>query len=143
MPFGPTSSVQVFTDIIENTLRPHTEYAKAYIDDVCVVAHTPQQMIQRLEAVLTSLAAVGLKVNIKKSLLGTAYCEYLGFLVGPGTLSPLQAKVQAIRELPTPETKKDLRSCLGLANYYRAFQRSTAGGGEPCYAEMAAPLNAQ
>ncbi|CAM5080714.1 unnamed protein product [Eretmochelys imbricata] len=52
--------------------------------------------------------------------------------VGQGTISPLQAKVDAIQKWPVPKSKKQVQSFLGLAGYYRRFV--------PHYSQIAAPL---
>lgn len=48
-------------------------------------------------------------------------CAYLGHIVGGGEVHLEDAKVAAIREFTIPRTKKDVRSFLGLAGYYRRF----------------------
>ena len=48
-------------------------------------------------------------------------CGYLGLIVGGGEVQLEEAKVAAIRNFPIPRTKKDVRSFLGLAGYYRRF----------------------
>ena len=45
----------------------------------------------------------------------------MGFIVGDGTVKPDPRKVTAIREFPIPTTKKQLRSFLGLINFYSKF----------------------
>ena len=52
--------------------------------------------------------------------------EYLGYLVTREGMKPQPKKVQAIHNMATPRTRKELRSFLGLVNYYRdmALRRS-------------------
>ena len=52
--------------------------------------------------------------------------EYLGYLVTREGIKPQAKKVQAIHNMGTPRTRKELRSFLGLINYYRdmALRRS-------------------
>src|SRR6266581_8825001 len=58
--------------------------------------------------------------------------QFLGHVVGQGTLSVVYDKVEAIRKLPPPTTKKLLRRFLGMCGYYRSFI--------PNFTRVAAPL---
>ena len=49
-----------------------------------------------------------------------------------GCLRPEVGKVEAVKQFPTPGTKSDVRTFLGLAGYYRKFI--------PNFASVAAPL---
>ncbi len=53
-----------------------------------------------------------------------ATVTYLGKVVGQGQVQPVQAKVTAIEQYPTPTTKKKLMRFLGLVGYYRSFCRN-------------------
>ena len=59
-------------------------------------------------------------------------CGYLGYHVGGGLVQVDRAKVEAVETFAVPNTKKDVRSFLGLAGYYSKFI--------PNYASTAAPL---
>jgi len=56
----------------------------------------------------------------------------LGHTVGLGEVAPRSAKVEAILKFPNPVDRKQLRSFLGIAGYYRKFI--------PHYAQIAACL---
>ena len=56
----------------------------------------------------------------------------MGNLVGENGIKPLPDKVKTILEAPIPQTKKQVRSFLGLSGFYRRFV--------PSYAELALPL---
>ena len=58
-------------------------------------------------------------VNPTKSFWGRPECEHLGFIINRKGLKPQPKKIDAIRQLKPPKTRKDLRSLVGLCNFYR------------------------
>ncbi|GFS96955.1 retrovirus-related Pol polyprotein from transposon 412 [Trichonephila clavipes] len=71
-------------------------------------------------------------VNLKKCAFGKAQIKYLGHIIGSGKHEPDPEKTAVINNLPVPKTKKELRSVLGLCNYYREYI--------PKYSELVYPL---
>lgn len=45
----------------------------------------------------------------------------VGYCVDANGISPLESKVQVIRDLPKPTSQRKLREFLGLVNFYRRF----------------------
>ena len=68
---------------------------------------------------MTKIKEAVLKVNLKKSFFGKKETEYLGYIIGPHGIRPQPKKVEAILNLQPPKTLKQLRSLLGLVQYYR------------------------
>ncbi len=77
--------------------------------------------ISLLRTVFQRLADASLTVNLAKCEFGQATITYLGKEVGQGQVRPLEAKVTAIAEFPTPTTRRELCRFLGMAGYYRSF----------------------
>ncbi|CAM5122776.1 unnamed protein product [Natator depressus] len=108
------------------------EYAVAYLDDVALFSDSWAEHLEHLQKVLERIREAGLTVKAKKCQIGLNRVTYLGHQVGQGTISPLQAKVDAIQKWAVPQSKKQVQSFLGLAGYYRRFV--------PQYSQIAAPL---
>ncbi|GFW49479.1 retrovirus-related Pol polyprotein from transposon opus [Trichonephila clavipes] len=68
----------------------------------------------------------GLRINVSKSVMGAAQVEYLGFLITAEGSRPLPEKVQAIFNYKLPETIHDLRTFLGMINFYRRYLKDAA-----------------
>ena len=60
-----------------------------------------------------------MKVNLLKTEFFQSQIEYLGYLLTPQGIKPLPKKVEAIKRILPPKTKKQLRHFLGMINYYR------------------------
>ena len=61
----------------------------------------------------------GLKINADKSNFCTLETEYLGYILTREGIKPQSNKVQAILALAPPKNVKELRSFLGMVQYYR------------------------
>lgn len=78
-------------------------------------------MFHHLQEVLQRLQEAGLTVNPAKCAVARTETEYLGFVIGNGVVRPQVKKVQALEEAPIPQTRKELRSFLGMAGFYNRF----------------------
>ncbi|XP_075768775.1 uncharacterized protein LOC142821515 isoform X2 [Pelodiscus sinensis] len=132
MPFGLHGAAATFQRLMNQVLRDHQDYAAAYIDDIVIFSESWEKHLEHVTSVLRALREAGLTANPKKCQFGRAEVSYLGYTVGRGKLKPLVDKVQAVREHPTPTTKRKVRQFLGLAGYYRRFI--------PNFSSVAAPL---
>ena len=64
--------------------------------------------------------------------VGYLTLDFLGHKVGKGEVAMEEEKLERIQDAPAPTTRKQVRSFLGLAGFYRKFI--------PNYAEITAPL---
>ncbi len=129
---GNTGSFPSFQRLMDIVLRPHQQYAAAYLDDVVVHSERWEDHLDRLRRVLMELRRAGLAANPRKCHLALFEAKYLGFRVGRGLIKPQEKKVEAIRAAPRPSTKTQVRAFLRLAGYYRCFI--------PKFSSLAAPL---
>ncbi|CAM4589164.1 unnamed protein product [Lepidochelys olivacea] len=132
LPFGLRNAPATFQRLVDGLLAGLGEYAVAYLDDVAIFSDSWTDHLEHLQKVLERIREAGLTVKAKKCQIGLNRVTYLGHQVGQGTISPLQAKVDAIQKWPVPKSKKQVQSFLGLAGYYRRFV--------PHYSQIAAPL---
>ena len=77
--------------------------------------------MKHLRAVLGRIQAAGLTLKKSKCTFATAEIVYLGHVIGVDYVQPRTAKVAALINFPRPTNRKQLRSFLGLAGYYRRF----------------------
>ncbi|CAM5089101.1 unnamed protein product [Eretmochelys imbricata] len=132
LPFGLRNAPTTFQRLVDGLLVGLGEYAVAYLDDVAISSDSWVEHLEHLQKVLECIREAGLTVKAKKCQIGLNRVTYLRHQVDQGTISPLQAKVDAIQKWPVPKSKKQVQSFLGLAGYYRRFV--------PHYSQIAAPL---
>ena len=73
-----------------------------------------------------------LKLNLT-SAPARSSVEYLGHVVSRDGIRPDPSKIAAVATFPVPRCVRDVRSFLGLANYYRRFIYN--------FASIASPLH--
>ena len=118
MPFGLHGAPATFQRMMDQLL---VDCAAAYLDDVVIHSTTWEDHIRHISDVLQKLRRTGLTIRPKKCQFGMDSCSYLGHVVGNGQVRPEETKLHAVREFPTPTTKKRVRAFLGLTGYYRKF----------------------
>ena len=119
LPMGLCNSPDIFQEKM-STLMQDLEFVRAYIDDLLVITKgSYEEHLSRLSEVLTRLQDAGLKVNAKKSFFAKEELEYLGYWITREGIQPVTSKVNAIANIAEPKTKKQLRSFIGVVNYYR------------------------
>lgn len=109
------------------------DYTAAYIDDIIIYSGTWEEHLEHVKEVLRQLRRNHLTAKPAKCKFGMKECSYLGHIVGGGHVRPDPEKLRAVQDFPIPETKKQIRSFLGLTGYYRKFIEN--------YAVIAAPLS--
>lgn len=121
MPFGLSGAPATFQRLMDQVLRGTESYAGVYLDDIIVYGDTWKEHLENIRKVLRKIQKAELTIKLKKCNFGMAECTYLGHRIGGGGVLPVESKVKAIQEMPIPQTKKQVRSFLGMIGYYRRF----------------------
>ena len=120
MPFGLRNSGQSFQQFMDEVAEG-LENLFIFMDDRLLASKNKEEHKKHLEGVMARFKQYGLALNAEKCAFFQTEVEYLGHLVSAEGISPLPAKVAAIREMPRPSTKTGLLSFLGAVNFYRPF----------------------
>ena len=120
LPFGVASAPALFQRAMDSILQGIAGVI-CYIDDILVTGKDDAQHLQALEQVLSRLQEAGLTIQKNKCVFMAKSVEYLGHVVDAEGLHTTPEKLKAILEAPAPKDLNQMRSFLGLVNYYARF----------------------
>jgi hypothetical protein len=130
MPFGltgaPGTYQLVMDDLLKEFIHGDPSTVTQYLDDTL--------LFTVLNAVLTKIESINLKLCPSKCLIAADKIEHLVYLITHNQLLPALEKIRAIRDWIQPINVSKVRSFLGLAGYYRHFIKD--------FAKLARPLHA-
>lgn len=133
MPFGLHGAPATFQRLVDEVLRGAEDYAATYIDDIVIFSRSWEEHLQHLSDIFRRIQEAGLVINVKKCHIAKPEVQYLGYVIGAGGIHPQVGKVEAIEATPLPNTKRRLRSFLGVVGWYRRLI--------PDFATRSAPLS--
>ena len=104
-----------------------------YLDNILVTGLSVENHLENLKAVLSKLDKAGLHLNKDKCKFMKTKVRYLGHVIDREGLYPSTEKVKAIQEAPKPKGVSELRSFLGITNYYGRFLPNLSSKLAPLY----------
>ena len=117
LPYGVSSAPGLFQRAMENLLQglPHVV---VYIDDILVIGDSNESHLANLCEVLIRLEDAGLRLKKNKCVFMAPSVTYLGHKIDGEGLHPIAEKKKAVNDAPNPRNVQELKSYLGLLNYY-------------------------
>lgn len=132
MPIGLHGAPATFQRMMDTIIQGAEEFATFFLDDLIIFGETWQDHIKHLEQILSRLRLAGLTAYPKKCQFAMQEVSDPWYVVVGGNVKPDGGIVIAVQEFPTPNTKTEVSSFLGLSGYYRKFI--------PDYSSRAVPL---
>jgi len=133
LPFGLSNALGTFQraiDMIHGGLK--CKSSLVYLYDIIVFSQSAGEQVEHLREVVAALRGAGVSLKANKCHLFQEEVEYMGHIVGRGQLKVQDKNVHGLKEASSQLCKKDLRSFLGMWNFYRTFVKG--------YAQVARPL---
>ena len=120
-PFGLSQSPVYFQLLIDKVLMGCSKFAMGYLDDIIIFSNNEIEDLQHIKKIFTRLEQFGLKMKREKCDFFKKHIQYLGHLIAKDGFTPLQEKLESIRNMPRPKTPKEVKRFLGLIGYCRKF----------------------
>ena len=123
---GFCGSTDIFQDALGN-LFADLVHVLVYLDDIIIIGSgSYEEHLTQVEEVLARLKEKGFQVNPLKSFWAKSEGEYLGFVITRKGICPQKKKIQGILSMKEPTSTKQLRSFVGMINFYKEMWRSRA-----------------
>lgn len=120
LPFGITSAPEIFQRLMSSLLKG-LDGTVVVMDDILVFGSNQEEHDHRLDAVLRTIKASGLKLNRAKCHFGKTELQFFGHIISADGVKPDDSKVEAIARMPNLTNVEQLRQVLGLINYVGKF----------------------
>jgi hypothetical protein len=128
LPYGVSSAPGIFQRTIEGLLNG-IPFTGALLDNILISgAFTEPRGSYEIQ-----LSEAGLRLKRSKCRFMQPVLDYLGFQISAQGIYPVEAKVQAVKEAPVPSNISELKSYLGLINFYGKFLPHLPSVLEPLY----------
>ena len=123
LPYGIKTAPHIFQSIMDQILQGIPGVC-CYIDDILITAPSDEEHLRRLEIVMQRLEKFNVRVKEDKCSFLAKEVRYLGHVIDQHGRKPLPEKVRGIRESKPPTNVSELRTFLGMVNYYGRFLKS-------------------
>ena len=134
LPMGLCNAPGTFMQLMNETFRDMLDRCVlVFLDDILIFSKTKAEHLQHLREVFERLRKQKLYVKYSKCEFMQGEVEFLGHRIGKGGLAVSPDKIAAIQEWRQPKNETEVRSFLGLANFYRRFVKD--------YSKIALPLS--
>ena len=129
--FGPKAFASFMDKLFPESYR---SFIFNFFDDIFIKTEpsNPNEHLFHLQRFFARLKTYNIKLSASKSQLFKESIPVLGFIVSRDKIKPQLSKLDAIEKLVRPENISELRSQLGLFNYYKCFYLN--------YHDLIAPL---
>ena len=122
MSFGLTNAPAAFMDMMNRVFKEYLDqFVVVFIDDILIYSKSREDHEHHLKLVLQRLREHKLYAKLKKCEFWLEEVAFIGHVVSKHGGSDDPAKIEAIQSWEQPKSVTEVRSFLGLADYYRRF----------------------
>ncbi|KAL9978544.1 hypothetical protein ACROYT_G016071 [Oculina patagonica] len=119
LPYGVSSAPGIFQRTMG--LLQGIPSTGVLLDNILITGPSTEEHLDNIEKVLGRLSDAGLRLKAEKCQFMKPVLECLGHRIDAEGFHPVEAKMNAIKEAPTPTNPSELKSFLGMLNFYGKF----------------------
>ena len=123
LPYRVASAVAVFQMEMEKLLSGIPGVI-VYLDDILISGRSRAEHFERLKMVLKRLREKGIRLKREKCSFLQDNVKYLGYVVSRDGLKTCSEKVTKVLNMKQPGNVTELKSFMGLVNYYGRFLKN-------------------
>ncbi|KAK2715001.1 hypothetical protein QYM36_009858 [Artemia franciscana] len=97
------------------------EGIRILVDDILVYGKNREEHDQRLSAVLGRAREKGIRFNSEKCEFSKDKVKYFGHIISRDGIKPDPEKIRAIQDMPSPQSKEELQTLLGMLNFLSKY----------------------
>ena len=127
MPFGLKNAGATYQRLVNKMFNKQIDKnMEVYVDDMLVKSKEELTHLDDLKETFTTLKPYKMKLNPAKCVFGVALGKFLGFMVSQRGIEANPEKVQAIINMTSPKTMKEVQKLTGqIAALNRFVSRAT------------------
>ena len=127
LPFGLANAPAIFQSAMNRVFSDYMfKFVVVYLDDILVFSRNQEEHQEHLRLICARLREHQLYLKKSKCELYKKEVTFLGHVVSEEGVKVDPRKTAVVRDWPKPKDVPQLRSFLGLANYFRKFIKAYA-----------------
>ena len=111
----------------------HLPFTSVRVDNILVSGCSDAEHLCSLKAILQVIEDCGLRLKCSKCVFMTPEVTYLGFRVNKEGTTAVDDNIAAVMNAPEPVNASQLKSFVGMLNYYHRHLQNLAHTLEPLY----------
>ena len=116
--FG-TKNMSSFWTSVMNECFGNIKDTFIYMDDVNLAANSEEEMLNQLENIFEKIGKYNLTISLEKCTFFQKTLIAFGYKFSEDGFKPTENRIEKLKTIPTPNSKKSLQKALGSLNYYR------------------------
>ena len=132
LPMGLKNAPSIFQRNIQRIFKD-LPAVRCFIDDGIIGGRSVEELYMNLRKVLEVLRDNKMVIKRSKLQFFQTSLKFLGHNISREGVSPQAEKVEAVRSWPIPLNKSELRSFLGLFQYYAGYVYNAADKAKPLH----------
>ena len=122
MPFGLTNAPAAFMDLMNRVFHPYLDrFVIVFIDDILVYSPSREEYAEHLRVILQTLKNKQLDAKFSECQFWLDRIVFLGHVISADSIYIDLYKVEVVVNWERPTSMTEVRSFLGLVDYYRRF----------------------